>query len=617
MKASSLLSALVWSAGFAAASIAPQPEVAVRTRNLPGTSTEGTVREIHRRVASILRRNEPLRNSTSIDKSWEEAPLFSYTHEFDTGNENLTAEVGIEVRCVTCYIRADATAELSITGDFDAGEMIRNVTEQIGDEVESMTETAVASVRDFFGDVISAVFGPDDLDDLSFDNFTIDLDFDIDMPPLPDIQFTFQIDYLDLYMLIGTKITGATTLTIPLFKSQTPLGYGVSEDLEIGVFATMDLILSVEGEIDFTTGIHLAIEDPAGFHIALFSSNVSDIIFNGARFEFLPVTVTTANAVLKAILRVGMHAGLSVGTPSVFEDILDVGAGMEMGVFAHLAEFVTNVTAGADLEEEENCRLKLVEEYTLGLGAAAGATVEALGETWGPQPSFTIPIFYTTLLDACAGTVTPSPTPTATPPPIEGRQDADLETVTLTTVEKLSAVGCASPGVPLCPVHLQTTSVRTTTRTLVTAVAPGEEPTFPASVVLSVASPIPFGDGVRAVSATSGSPVSFIPPPPPETSRPAPGGGNGDDDDDDDQDSVDEFLNGQTGGVDNKLIIGLSVGLGVPFLIAVAVLIWFLVKRHRYAPVPKKDGMPFDSSEYQSPMAATEGQGLMKPGAAR
>lgn len=268
-----------------------------------------------------------------------------------------------------------------------------------------------------------------------------------------------------------------------------------------------------------------------------------------------------------------MHAGLSVSTSGVLEDALDVGAGMEMGVFAHLAEFVTNVTAGAELEEEENCRLKLVEEYTLGLGAAAGATVEVLGNTWGPEPSFTIPIFYTTLLDACAGSVTPSAAPTTTAAQIEGRQDPDLETVTLTTVDRLTALGCASAGLALCPVHLQTTSILTTTRTLVTSVPPGVEATFPPSVALSVASTIPFGDAVRAVGATSGVPTSYVPPPPPETSRPVSGSGD-DDDSDDEGSSLDDVLNGETGGVDNKLIIGLSVGLGVPFLIAVGVAIW-------------------------------------------
>lgn len=291
---------------------------------------------------------------------------------------------------------------------------------------------------------------------------------------------------------------------------------------------------------------------------------------------------------LKAILRVGMHAGLTLSTPDwktfitsfsfsdAVADILDVSAGMEMGVFAHIAEFVTNITAGTALEEEEGCKFKLVEEYTLGIGAHAGATVQLLGETWGPQPSFTLPIFYTTLLDACATAAETTPTPTAQ---IEARQDPNVETRTLTSTERLSAVGCPPSAGPLCPVHLQTTRVQTTTLTHVTTVPPGApDPTFPARVSTGPVSRIPFGNNVKAVSATEGEPVSFVPPPPPPpppTTTAAPGGGGGDDGDvNANSNSVDEVLSGQTNGVDNKLIIGLSVGLGVPFLIAVAVAIW-------------------------------------------
>jgi hypothetical protein len=57
--------------------------------------------------------------------------------------------------------------------------------------------------------------------------------------------------------------------------------------------------------------------------------------------------------------------------------------------------------------------------------------------------------------------------------------------------------------------------------------------------------------------------VSYVPPPPPPTT--SPGGGDGDGGFFDD---VGDVFNGETGGVSNKLIIGLSVGLGVPFLAA-------------------------------------------------
>jgi hypothetical protein len=44
-----------------------------------------------------------------------------------------------------------------------------------------------------------------------------------------------------------------------------------------------------------------------------------------------------------------------------------------------VAEFLTNITGGALLAAEEGCGLNIVEEYTLAVGAAAGATV-AVGE---------------------------------------------------------------------------------------------------------------------------------------------------------------------------------------------------------------------------------------------
>lgn len=72
------------------------------------------------------------------------------------------------------------------------------------------------------------------------------------------------------------------------------------------------------------------------------------------------------------MLRVGLRCGFSINTPGPVDM---VGAGMTVGVFAHVAEFVTNATAGASVEEESGCALQIVQEYTVGIGAAAGATI--------------------------------------------------------------------------------------------------------------------------------------------------------------------------------------------------------------------------------------------------
>jgi hypothetical protein len=316
---------------------------------------------------------------------------------------------------------------------------------------------------------------------------------------------------------------------------------------------------------------------------------------NGGQFEFLPVTLVKGEVALKAILRVGMHAGFDLGSDSFkptgvegivadvlpqIEQIFNYSAGMDVGVYAHVAEFLTNVTGGAALAAQDHgCDLKIVEEYTLGVGATAGATLRIADHTWGHQPKTTVPIFYTTLADVCAAhakaTSTATSTTSASTATSTGaarRQAAgDLTTTTITTTALFTGVSCASSTIPaaLCPQSLQTTAIQTSTLTLVTAVAPGVTPTFPATTATTVPATSAFGKAANSLAATSGAPTSFVPPPPPKSSSAGTGTASanpsatsgilGD---------VGNFLNGETDGVSNKLIIGLAVGLGLPLVIA-------------------------------------------------
>lgn len=107
------------------------------------------------------------------------------------------------------------------------------------------------------------------------------------------------------------------------------------------------------------------------------------------------MTVHAANIVLKGVLRVTLKAGFElssenpllkglskVGNAVFDKEKFSVGAGMEVGVFAHVAEFLTNVTAGDVLEAEDACALRVIEEYTLALGAYAGATLNFMTRTY-------------------------------------------------------------------------------------------------------------------------------------------------------------------------------------------------------------------------------------------
>lgn len=295
---------------------------------------------------------------------------------------------------------------------------------------------------------------------------------------------------------------------------------------------------------------------------------------NGGKFEFLPVTITGQGS-LSAVLRVGMSAGfeLSAGAGD-----FSVSAGVTTQVFAHVAEFTTNVTASTDADSNEGCALRIEESYQLALGAAAGASVAVDTHTWGPAPATTVPVWFTNLAAACITARTKASTATAsvsttsastkttatTSASLDARADdatitssaaissgTKLTTTTLTTTDTYTGVQCLSTGLADCPVSLQTTAITRSTRTLVTAVASGVKATFPTSVHTTVAATRTFGTAARELFATSGSPTSFSP-----TATATSG------------------VLGALSGADTRVVIGVAVGVGVVVLVAFIAGVW-------------------------------------------
>jgi hypothetical protein len=96
------------------------------------------------------------------------------------------------------------------------------------------------------------------------------------MPEIPETRLSFQFDDLDLYVLLDTVISGGLTYNLNLFTSDSPIGVAISDEVQAGVFFTIDLILSTEAEIDISSGFHIKLDDGVSFDIALFGQNVSD-----------------------------------------------------------------------------------------------------------------------------------------------------------------------------------------------------------------------------------------------------------------------------------------------------------------------------------------------------
>jgi hypothetical protein len=258
------------------------------------------------------------------------------------------------------------------------------------------------------------------------------------------------------------------------------------------------------------------------------------------------VTIQSAGVVFTALLRLGLKAGFNIGAPPLTIDsvpigIFSSGAGVEISL--DLAEFITNVTVAPE-GDSSGCEFLVEEVYSMAIGAQAGATLAILDHTWGPTPNTSTAFYYTTLASICAVSATPSTTAVAA----RAAEASGLTTTTLSTGVTYTGIACRSIGLLNCPLSLQITSKNVVTSTLVTSVPSGSTARFPATTQSSVASTIAFGANAKALASTNGAPTSYIPG---STSA-----------------SV-AVIGGQTGGVSNKLIIGVSVGVGVPVLLII------------------------------------------------
>ncbi|KAI0194275.1 hypothetical protein EV127DRAFT_467529 [Xylaria flabelliformis] len=483
---------------------------------------------------------------------------------------NTSVSAKVEVTCTTCYIKGLVTTEFSFPSHFDISQAIANFTQDVGEKIENVTKTALAYVENEFEDLITNRTD-------GFDFPPLNIDFNVDIPTIPECRLHFQFDDLELYMSLETVLSAGATYTLNLYSSNTEIGVSSDSKTFVGVIASIDLILGVDADIDISSGLHIKVDDGMALDLSLFSQNVSNVTFNGGSFEFLPVTVQSASGVLSAKIRVGMHAGISLESNQINEfGLVGAGAGAEVLVYADLAEFTTNITAVPD-GDDDDCQLRVQQAYQLALGAAAGATLSFQKHTWDPDPSTKIPIFYTTLADECAKSVTKT-TSTAvivTPTPkVAARADENMTTTTLTDEVTFTGLVCVSTGLSECPASLQSTTEVVSTKTLIITVPSGSEATFPATIQNSISETIPFSKNIKAVAATTGSPISYVPPPPPpppsSTATTADSG-----------DRSDKSSPAGKAGANTPLIIGLSVGLGVPFLAIVVGGIYLLLRRRK------------------------------------
>ncbi|UNI16479.1 hypothetical protein JDV02_002910 [Purpureocillium takamizusanense] len=578
------LSLLVtWLCGFA--TVAESSELVVR--NLPGHSPDDTVREIRRRLdlrAKSANTTVLFDNSTSLDAALNDKTLF----EFKTDNvahrlgNGTNVHAGIQIRCAKCYIKGVARAKLTKQGSFNGSDVL--------DDIKNNTKSTFNSITGYWNNVTSVIKG--NIKNMTLDEITTEIE---QLPP-PQIDFNVRLDFPDyqlqvafvnteLYVELNTILSSGLSYSLTLYSSKN-FGIDLENGLFVGVVFSIDLLLSVDNEVVISSGFHVKLDDEVLMTIALFSKQASGLEFKGGKFRFLPVTIQSESTVFRAVLRLQLRTGFSIRTldPGIKVDIGDLStdqlkasAGIEARVYANVAEFVTNVTLpGSGSDSQPACALKVVQDYKLAIGAAAGASLAFLGNTYGPTPATEIPIFYTTLASACltrASIATSSASPTTAR--AVRRAKGDPSTTTTVTTVTYTATACMSPGLMNCPASLQTVSKNVVTKTLSAAVVSGSSVVWSTAVATAIAT-VPFPRDAMTLTGSSGAPKSYVPPPPTTTTGRTQSSGV--------SASPTETATASsedTGGVNKKLILGLTLGLGLPALIAIIGASIIVLRRRR------------------------------------
>ncbi|RAO67458.1 uncharacterized protein BHQ10_003470 [Talaromyces amestolkiae] len=607
--ASVLTTILLWLATLSVLVVARVPAyAALRTRNSPKVSDADTLDIVgralqHARLQS--RDSKYSMNRTSLAKSWVGTTLFKYSqdssNETTAGSHTFSSEssTDIEIICTTCYVNGSVTGDLTLTGDYN----FTAAVEGVKTELQNVTYTAVDQFEEYIEEL-----GKDITNEIETFNATtlpawptLDVGFDLENNTgLPGASIHFEFDDLELYLELDIKLSAEATYTLNLYTSETPEGISVP-GVTIGAVFSIDLILIANAEIDIGSGIHIKLDDGLAFDLEMFNSNVSTVTIPGGAYEFLPVTISGEGSI-QALLSLKASLGVHVNLPDTSAFTFAFDAGIESDVFAYVADFLMQVN-GSTTADDDDCKLAAVAEYTFAVGAAAGATLAIdQSHSWGPSPDTTIPVWYTTLASICAATKTVASTAASviTARAELGQRDtSSLTTTTSTTTYQI--VNCLSAGLINCPINLQNTTTYQAVVTSVLAVESGSTVTLPTNGVSALVTGIPFGSKSHRLDAISGTPTSYVPPPPPtstsatasatSTGDPA-GNGSG--------------SSGKTSGPNDKLIIGLSVGLGVPFLAAVLAGLWYIIRHHRkYSEVAQKDNIAQSPNlrEHDSPVS--------------
>ncbi|GJN78662.1 hypothetical protein PLIIFM63780_002171 [Purpureocillium lilacinum] len=255
----------------------------IGVRNLPGLSSGDTLREIRRRLdirAHSSNNTVLFDKSTTLDAALDDKTLFEYKNDDVTHRRRDGTEVSasIEIKCTKCYIRGVARAKLTAEEPFNGSEII--------EDVKNATKTTFNSITDYWDNITTVV--KDNWKDWTPDEIITEIE---QMPP-PQVDLNVDLEFpgyqlqvafvnTELYVELSTILSSGLSYSLTLYSS-TQLGAQIGKKLFLGVVFSIELLLSVESEIEISSGFHIKLDDEVLMTIALFSKEASDFEFKGA-----------------------------------------------------------------------------------------------------------------------------------------------------------------------------------------------------------------------------------------------------------------------------------------------------------------------------------------------
>jgi len=173
---------------------------------------------------------------------------------------------GVDITCKTCYVKSSVTTQFTVSGNFSASAVVLSVE----DKVKNITTSVMEDFGSYLlkaADLEPPSTPPPPAIDFNFDN----------LKGLPGCDLRFQFDDTEIYVAIDTRLSAGAAYSLNLYSSNSPVGLSESDNLRVGVVFTLDLILTVEAEIDLSSGFHIKLNDGLVIDITMFEKKVSNI----------------------------------------------------------------------------------------------------------------------------------------------------------------------------------------------------------------------------------------------------------------------------------------------------------------------------------------------------